>query len=47
VRETITLPPEAPYFSAFSIRFSNSRSNSSRSPAIVTGVAGSSISIKT
>ena len=43
----MTLPPEAPYFSAFSIRFSNSRNSSSRSPAITTGVSGRSMSIAT
>ncbi len=46
VRETITRPPAAPYLSAFSIRFSNSRKSSSRSPRS-RGAPGSSISIAT
>src|SRR5246127_1940988 len=47
LRDTITLPPEAPYLSAFSIRFSNRRSNSSRSPAMVTGLSGRLMSTTT
>ena len=39
--------PEAPYLSAFSIRFSNTRSSSSRSPSTISGSAGASTSTST
>ena len=47
IRNWANILPAAPYLSAFSIRFSNSRSNSSRSPAIDTGVSGRLISMTT